>query len=172
MEIDISAIADGNPSVRIEFGLVTDGGVTFGGWNLDDIEVLTLEPVCPGPSTYCTSKITSTFSVPSVGSVGSPSQAAGGFSVTLDGAVANKNAVPFWSPNQNSMPFNGGFLCVGAPLTRGPLMVTSPSGTGSLPVTITPAMVGTTLNYQWWFRDPGDATGVGLSNGLSVTFCN
>jgi hypothetical protein len=33
-------------------------------------------------------------------------------------------------------------------------------------------MVGTTLYYQYWFRDPADSFGVGLSEGLEVTFCD
>ena len=54
MEIDISSIADGNPSVQIEFSLVTDAGLTFGGWNIDDVEIVTIDPSCPGPNNYCT----------------------------------------------------------------------------------------------------------------------
>ncbi len=38
-EIDISAYADNNPSVKIKFTLTTDGGVEYGGWNIDDLKV-------------------------------------------------------------------------------------------------------------------------------------
>jgi hypothetical protein len=55
---------------------------------------------------------------------------------------------------------------------RGPQTTTSPTGTASYPVNITPAMVGTTLYYQWWMRDPADPQTVGLSDGLQVQFCN
>jgi len=43
MEIDISAF-DGNPNVTIEFRLTSDGGLTFGGWNIDDVEIVSLRP--------------------------------------------------------------------------------------------------------------------------------
>ena len=47
-----------------------------------------------------------------------------------------------------------------------------PAGTARYTVPITPQMAGTTLNYQWWFRDLGDPFGSGLSNALRTTFCN
>jgi hypothetical protein len=37
--LDISAIADGNPNVQIVFRLQSDVSVTFGGWNIDDVEL-------------------------------------------------------------------------------------------------------------------------------------
>lgn len=40
--IDISSIADDNPNVRVRFELETDGGLVFGGWNLDDIELISV----------------------------------------------------------------------------------------------------------------------------------
>lgn len=43
-DIDISAIADNNANVRIRFTLDSDGGVEYGGWNIDDLHVGTLEP--------------------------------------------------------------------------------------------------------------------------------
>lgn len=41
--IDISAQAAGNPSVQIEYRLISDGGLQFGGWNLDDVALISLE---------------------------------------------------------------------------------------------------------------------------------
>jgi len=37
--IDISAIADNNASVTVEFHMESDGGVEFGGWNIDDFGI-------------------------------------------------------------------------------------------------------------------------------------
>ena len=50
-EIDISAIADNNPSVQVRFSMQSDGGLEFGGWNIDNFELLTLEPVPGGSNT-------------------------------------------------------------------------------------------------------------------------
>jgi hypothetical protein len=172
MEIDISALADGNPSVQIEFSMVTNGATTFGGWNIDDVSVFSLTSSCSTTGTYCTAKMTSTFNLPAIAFTGSPSQSAGTFQVTLAGAIANVPAIVVWGDNPDSAPFNGGILCIAPPLTRGPMTLTSGAGTASFAPTILPSDVGKLRRYQWWFRDPGDAFGTGLSNGLIVTFCN
>ena len=49
-DLDISAIADGNPNVNVRFTLESDGGLEFGGWNIDAFEIYTLEPVGGGGS--------------------------------------------------------------------------------------------------------------------------
>ena len=41
-DLNISAIADNNPIVKIRFTLTTDGGAEFGGWNIDDLHVGTM----------------------------------------------------------------------------------------------------------------------------------
>ncbi|MBN2054236.1 C1 family peptidase, partial [bacterium] len=48
-EVDISAIADDTPSVQVVFELVSDAGVTFGGWNIDDFAILAI-PDVPNPT--------------------------------------------------------------------------------------------------------------------------
>ncbi len=44
---DISELADGNREVQISFLLETDQGLTFGGWNIDDFEILSAESYNP-----------------------------------------------------------------------------------------------------------------------------
>jgi len=39
-DIDISALADDNPSVVVEYHMQSDGGVEFGGWNIDDFKLV------------------------------------------------------------------------------------------------------------------------------------
>ncbi len=38
-------MADNNPAVQIEWRLVSDGGVNYGGWQIDDVQLLADEPV-------------------------------------------------------------------------------------------------------------------------------
>lgn len=47
--IDISAVADGQPTVYVRWGMgVTDNSVTYPGWNLDDVEIWGFVPTaCP-----------------------------------------------------------------------------------------------------------------------------
>jgi hypothetical protein len=37
--VNISSIADNQPSVRVRFQLTTDAGLTFGGWTIDDLRL-------------------------------------------------------------------------------------------------------------------------------------
>ena len=61
---------------------------------------------------------------------------------------------------------------VATPLTRLATHVLDASGAGSWPISVQPSMVGTTLFYQGYFRDPQalDGTGAGVSNALRVVF--
>ncbi len=44
VELDISPWADGRAGVQIRFELESDGGLELGGWNLDDVELLSIGP--------------------------------------------------------------------------------------------------------------------------------
>jgi len=46
-EFDISAVADGNPSVKVRFTLHSDTSVNFGGWNLDEVKVTGIDATVP-----------------------------------------------------------------------------------------------------------------------------
>jgi hypothetical protein len=50
-EFDISSLADGQAAVRIRYTLKSDGSVSFGGWNIDEVALtgLTLTPVAVDP---------------------------------------------------------------------------------------------------------------------------
>jgi hypothetical protein len=51
MSLDISDVADGQPTVYVRWVMgPTDDGVTYPGWNIDDIEIwaAVLGPQCPG----------------------------------------------------------------------------------------------------------------------------
>jgi hypothetical protein len=77
----------------------------------------------------------------------------------------------FYGTQPNSAPFHGGRLCALSPTVRLPIVTTNANGAAQLAIPITPAMAGATRYYQWWYRDPLDAFGDGLSNGLAVEFC-
>jgi hypothetical protein len=47
VDLDIHALADGNPSVQVSFELHSNGWITFGGWNVDDVRVVATD-VSPG----------------------------------------------------------------------------------------------------------------------------
>ena len=173
MEIDVSQF-DGNPSVQLEFRLLSDGGVVFGGWNIDDVKILSIEPVGGSCATtnYCAGKLNSQGVMPAIGSIGTPSVSAGDFELELHGGIAGKIAIYFWGDTQASIPFYGGLLCIQPPVHRGTLQVVDPFSFASWPIAVTSGMVGTERNYQVWGRDSAGSFGVLLSDGLWVRFCD
>ncbi|MCK6448448.1 MAG: S8 family serine peptidase [Planctomycetes bacterium] len=127
---------------------------------------------CPAPTAYCTPKLTSIGTLPTIASVGSPSFSQNNFSLTLANGTLNKAAIVFWGTGQQSASFHGGTLCVTAPFKRSTVLGTDGVGAASYQYVIDALDVGQTLNFQWWMRDPADPFTDGLSDALSVNFCN
>jgi catechol 2,3-dioxygenase-like lactoylglutathione lyase family enzyme len=129
---------------------------------------------------YCTAKTTSSGCVPSIGSSGTPSIAAGTFAVTGASIEGGQLGVVFHGSDGSAWsPFQGGVLCVAPPVLR--LGVQHSGGTlgacdGSYAQpaaasVLASAGAGSTVWFQIWFRDPGAASGTGLSDALAVLVC-
>ena len=43
-DLDISAVADNSAVVTVRFKMISDGGLQFGGWNVDDVELYSIVP--------------------------------------------------------------------------------------------------------------------------------
>jgi len=170
--LDLSAF-DGAASARVEFRLTSDGSNELGGWNLDLVRVTGIgESDACLTASYCTAKTNSLGIVPAIGSTGTPSYVQGDFELTLDGGIPGQAALYLWGSGPHDFPFQGGTLCVKPPQTRSNVRMIDAAAHTSWPITVTPAMAGTTRYYQVWFRDPGDPTTVGLSDGLEARFCD
>jgi hypothetical protein len=174
-------------------GVVTPIGTTGLGQGLLGI---CGEISCSGsPTTYCTGKLNALGCTPSIGSSGAPSATAGsGFVINCTQVRNNKSGLLFYGVNgPAAVPFQQGTLCVKTPIKRTagqssggtPAPANDCSGTWSIdmnafavsagPPAPLPALVvpGTTVNCQWWGRDPGFAApnNTQLSNGLSFSIC-
>jgi len=130
----------------------------------------------PGPFTYCTAKTNSLGCQPNIGWAGvpSPSQASG-FSVFSMNTMNNKNGLLFYGINgPAALPFQGGTLCVAPPIKRTPGinsfgdpppnncsgvflidMNAFAAGLGGGTPLPELSLSGTTVNCQFWGRDPG-----------------
>ncbi|HTF89340.1 MAG TPA: hypothetical protein VK843_13090, partial [Planctomycetota bacterium] len=174
-EFDLSAIASGTPNTKIRFELVTDGVVQKGGWNIDDVQIFTASAVglsCVDPIPYCTSKLTSLGTTPSLNSLGSNSATLQSLRIELIEASLSKPGILLRSSaGQASVPFSGGTLCIQQPIVRYATFTTDSSGSALVPITIQPGMIGQTWYFQAWFRDPPASFGVGLTNGVQIKFC-
>ncbi len=191
VSLDISAIAANNPSVQVEFSLQSDGGVTFGGWNIDAFALVKLEPgtvVCPSAASYCTAKLNSQGCAPQIASIGQASAtSASPFTISASGVINQKAGLLFYGYSAGSGAFQGGIKCVGGSVRRtalqqsgGTLGPDDCSGAFTLDFNAriqsgvdSALTVGADVFAQWWYRDGADTTGfgTGLSNGLSFRVC-
>ena len=135
---------------------------------------------------YCTPKLNSLGCTPSIGAHGYASvSAVEGLDVWGSNALNNTSGLLlFGASGRNALPWNGGTLCVKPPLVRTPVRSSGGdswpaqncSGRWSLDLNAALSMTpgypaGTTLDLQWFGRDPGFAPpgNFQLSNGLELT---
>jgi len=139
---------------------------------------------CPTPVSYCTAKINSQGCTPSIGSSGAPSfGGADDFFVVARDVINNKSGLMLWSLAPAATPFNGGTLCLAAPIRR-----TQAQSSGGNPppndcsgtfqfhfaqsyLLLNLLAPGSRLFAQYWYRDPASAGGSGLSDALDWVVC-
>lgn len=134
---------------------------------------------CPYPTTYCTAKPNSLGCLPAIGSSGVP-EPLPGFLVTCIRVLDGKPGVLFYGNAPAASPFQGGTLCVQAPVLRTAVQ----SAGGPPPADCTgfyaydfgalvasghdPLLIpGTRVWCQYWTRDPQSPSTTGLSDGLT-----
>lgn len=177
--------------------LAADDGRLFLGFGTSDFVVLDGEsqvvnvyedPIGLGPLTFCVPKASSDGCLAQVGASGPgalPVSGANDWTVTATDVRAQRAGLAFASLGPPAfLPFVGGTLCATPPLERGP--VTFSGGTtgctGSFSTVINTGDVlpygldggpGTSVIYQWWYRDPANGAGnlgTALSNAVEVLF--
>ena len=176
IDYDMSMFADGDPNLELEWELLTDGNPRMGGWNIDDVEILRLvsssSTDCLDPVMYGVGKTHSGSMVAELSHTGEPAVGAN-FQVRVEYAVPSQPSILFSGVNAVQVPFAGAYRLVGGGIQRHGVRQLSLAGGASFTLDVTPQMADTTRFYQVWFRDPAhpDGTGVGLSPGLRVDYC-
>jgi hypothetical protein len=161
-DIDISALADNDPSLRLRFELTSDGGLEFGGWNLDDVQLVEVGPGLAKNFAADQAHL-STGSASSVQLVLNGGLAQAGSLYLIVGSQSGTSpGTPFGSV---LIPLNGDALTtallaqVNTPLAPGWLGQLSPQGSAvaglQLPA-LNPALVGSKLYLAWFTLNPTD----------------
>jgi hypothetical protein len=141
-------------------------------WGVDD-----LEHVSAALGTkYCTSNPNTTGSAADITASGSASSAAGDLTLT-SAPIPNQAGVFFHGASQGNTPFGCGFLCAATGTERGAVVVAT-GNSASYTYDNSNAkhdlggFVGTTRNFQHWYRDPLNAGACGdtfnTSNAISI----
>jgi hypothetical protein len=149
-----------------------DNGNPFGSW-----AIIIRGKSSVGDWKYCTSSSNSTGAPADISFSGSTSSSAGSFTLT-SAPVPNESSIFFHAANQTQVPFGCSFLCATGNIIRGAITL----GSGNV-ATYTydnsdakhslGAFVGTTRNFQHWFRDPMGAASCGgqtfnTSNAITI----
>jgi len=148
-----------------------------------DVFVRDLQLSCPPMALYCSSKKNSAGCKPKISAAGSPSVSGRtAFFVISTQQVNQQQGLFFWGTSSKGTPFQGGTLCVRAPLQRTPVQASGGKATGSdcsgtFSFTFDAAYMasrglsaGTTVYGQYWSTDSAPS-GVGLTDGLQFTIC-
>jgi hypothetical protein len=147
------------------------------------------------PVVYCTAKLNSLSCVPAISAAGLPRAGQpSGFVVFGNNVRNNKNGLLFYGVSgQQAVPFQGGTLCVKAPIKRTPavnsggtlppandcsgvysidMSTFAVGGLGGTPLAAL-SVPGTIVDCQWWGRDPGfpAPNNTTLTDGLEYTVC-
>ncbi len=140
-----------------------------------------------GIFTYCQAKLSSQLCLPNIGFQGAPTASGSTpFEITSEDIDAGRIGILFYGFGQNNAPFQGGVLCVQPPLKRTP-----PQSSGGTPPPSTcsgsfsfdmgaliqsgldPGLTaGASANAQFWYRDPPDPFGTGLTDALEFLICS
>lgn len=145
---------------------------------VDDVEVTWFEgPACPAPASYCVAAPNSVGPGSLMSWSGSTDVTDDDFTLVATGAIPNQFGLFFYGPGQDQVPVGNGFICIGGGFFRLPAFQIDGAGQALFPVDFGnlpnggEIANGTTMNFQFWYRDPMVGAGFNFSDGLNVEFC-
>lgn len=134
------------------------------------------------PLNYCVAKPHTGGCTPRISWRGFPSTTASSeFKITAFEVLNQKSGILFYGFGANNLPFQGGTLCVATPTKRTPPMSSAGNAgpadcTGGFVFDFLPLIQsgadpslseGSEVYAQYWFRDPNDPHGTGLTDAVS-----
>jgi hypothetical protein len=165
------------PSQGLEYACIAAG----------DSSVALYGPDCPDPAVYCTAKVNSKGCTPAMSWTGGPSAShATAFRILGNNVISKSSGLLIYSKSgAAATPFQGGFLCLQAPIVR---TAGQNSGGNGPPIDCSgkysfefndyvasgadPSLTaGQSVWAQYWQRDAASPSGTGLTNALHFTIC-
>ncbi len=130
-------------------------------------------------SNVCSTSPNSSGSGSIMASSGTKSVAANDLTLIATGATPSNFGIFFYGASSIQAPLGNGFLCVGSPQQRLPVISSDSSGTATylLDNTSPPSSSGqitdfSTWYFQYWYRDPSaGGAAYNFSDSLEATFC-
>jgi hypothetical protein len=181
-KLDILASFTPGANVRVRFSIADNGNNSVTEAAIDDVRIVALGGTgAPPPQVFCSTKINSLLCEPAIGSSGTPSATnAQPFWIGSSDLLNQKSGLMFYGYGVNSAPLQGGTLCCQPPVRR-----TATQSTGGLTggadcsgallydmnerirSGIDPALApGALVAAQFYYRDPQDNFGIGLTNAV------
>ena len=181
---DVSSFLPINGTLYVRFSVSDAPNNSVTEAAIDDVCITTLAPNgCAQPVIHCATKIDSSFCVPRIGFSGyARATGTAPFAITLSAASPSRTGLLFYGYATYFGPWQGGALCAQPPLRRTPTQLTSSGAgcTGSLSFDFNAYIrsgddaglfAGRTVAAQYYYRDPADPFGLGLSDGVYFTIC-
>lgn len=180
--LDLNAVFTPGANVRVRFSIEDAGNNSVTEAALDDIRFVALASTSnPQPQTFCTPKLNSLWCLPGINASGSASATSPvPFQLGAADLLNQKTGLLFYGYGAHASVFQGGTLCCQPPVRRTNTQSTggatgANSCTGSLVFDmnarirsgVDPALApGATVAAQYYYRDPQDGWGIGLTDGL------
>ena len=127
---------------------------------------------CPPPIAYGFVIPNSSGNEMQLSFVGTPSATANDFELRITGGVPNAMMAVFVGTEPAHQELAAGDYLVGGVVQRLPAIQLDGTGSGAVPINVTPALVDREVYYQALARDLGTPGNLALSNGLHVDYCN
>lgn len=157
-----------------------DGQIAYDQWvatgksrpvRMKSATILLSSQDCMPPQEFGLAKQLAAGGYPALVAQGSPTVAASNFAVKIQGGKPGALGVLWRSPVPATTPYGAHMLYLAPPMTRMANFHLDANGDATIPIPVTPAMIGVPSYYQAVFRDYQAPSSLGLTNGLHVDYC-